>query len=351
MMTLESLHGTTKARPAPRPVATRTERRIALCGSHSASLVDAPWDDPRWEFWGHAASRAWYARPMHRLFDLHLPSCRDPKLRGRALYLKWLQAQTTPIYMQKQYPDIPASVAYPKGRILTEFSYAHRRHYFSNQVAWMIALAITEGVTELALYGVNYSADSEYATQRGSAEYWLGQLDGRGVTVRLPEQCSLLAVPSLLYGYQSHDEVTGALADEYKPRQPKRVITPIEPGQPVKRAQPPAELLAEIAAEEKAHPRPDYARLPDDFEVPPAEAPEVVVATDDGVTRHGQGISVRIHAPGEPGEQVAPGEGMRTWTGHAMDLREIDAQEPSRSLQHPSNGASHVPLSPQEGTV
>ena len=40
---------------------TRTGRKIALCGSHSASLTDAPWTDPSWEFWGHASSRAWYS--------------------------------------------------------------------------------------------------------------------------------------------------------------------------------------------------------------------------------------------------------------------------------------------------
>lgn len=247
----------------PAHTAARTVRKIALFGSHSSSLVDAPWDDPSWERWGHAASRAWYARPMHRLFDLHTPACRDPQIKAvRARYDSWLRKNTVPIYMQKRYPEVPASVAYPKGRILSEFSYAHRRQYFANQVAWMIALAITEGVTHIGLFGVNYSAQSEYATQRGSAEYWLGQLDGRGVIVILPEQCSLLAEPKLLYGYESHDVETGVLRDEYKPKAPERVITPVQPGQKVERAQPPEKLRAEIEAEEKAYPRPEWAVWP-----------------------------------------------------------------------------------------
>lgn len=249
--------------PGPARSATRPVRKIALFGSHSSSLVDAPWDDPSWERWGHAASRAWYSRPMDRYFDLHLPACRDPQKRpGRGRYMAWLQKNTVPILMQKRYAEIPASVAYPRGRILAEFSYAHRRRYFANQAAWMIALAITEGATHVGLFGINYGAQSEYGTQRGSAEYWLGQLDGRGVVVILPDQCSLLAEPSLLYGYESHDAETGVLRDEYR-RKPQPVIQPIAAGAgPVKRAEPPAKLLAEIAEEEAAHPHPPWALGP-----------------------------------------------------------------------------------------
>ena len=61
--------GVTSVKP-PRAV-TRTERKLALCGSHIATLKDAPWNDPSWEFWGHASSHAWYAHPMDRYFDLH----------------------------------------------------------------------------------------------------------------------------------------------------------------------------------------------------------------------------------------------------------------------------------------
>jgi hypothetical protein len=292
--------------PAARPVATRTVRKIALFGSHSSSLADAPWDDPSWEAWGHASSRAWYLRAMDRYFDLHCPACRTPDRRGKALYGKWLSRNTVPIYMQRRYPEIPASVAYPKGRILAEFSYAHRRRYFANHVAWMIALAITEGVTHIGLFGVNYSAQSEYATQRGSAEYWLGQLDGRGINVILPDQCSLLAEPALLYGYESHDEQTGKLRDEYKPKwKPQDAIRPIQPGDTRKPAAPPTSLLAEIAAEEAAHPRPEWALGP------PAE---VLAVHDDGQTHHGEGFSARLVAA-EEGEVIPPGNGMLHWRG------------------------------------
>ena len=62
----------------------------------------------------------------------------------------------------------------------------------------MIALALTEGVTHLALYGCHYSNDSEYAIQRGCAEYWCGVAEGRGVTVCIPPTCDLLNFPEEL---------------------------------------------------------------------------------------------------------------------------------------------------------
>lgn len=243
-------------------VAARTGRKIALCGSHSNSLADAPWDDPSWEFWGHASSRAWYARSMDRYFDLHPRSCWTRGGKKSAAYPKWLAQNTVPIYMQDRYPEVPASVRYPKGRILME--YADARGYFTNHVAWMIALALTEGgVSAIGLFGVNYGTEGEYLKQRGSCEYWLGRAAGAGVRIVLPDQCSLLREPALLYGYESHDETTGSLRDEYRVKKFKTPeITPIKPGSVVKLAEPPEHLKKAIAQEEEDYPRPEWALGP-----------------------------------------------------------------------------------------
>jgi hypothetical protein len=246
----------------PRGGVTRTVRKVALCGSHDSSLADAPWTDPSWEFWGHASSRAWYKRRMDRYFDLHPPACwsRGGKKGVADIYPKWLAQNTTPIYMQKKYPQVPASVEYPKGRILAEFGDA--RPYFTNHAAWMIALALTEGVTAIGVFGINYGTESEYVRQRGSAEYWLGRAAQQGVRIVLPQQCTLLAEPGLLYGYESHDEKTGELKDEYKRKawKPAETIRPIQPGD--KRVEPPAHIQKQIEEEEKEFPRPDWSLGP-----------------------------------------------------------------------------------------
>lgn len=233
-----------------------------MCGSHSASLADAPWDDPSWEFWGHASSRGWYRRQVDRYFDLHPPACWSMGGKKGSSYPKWLARNTVPIYMQKQFEEVPASIEYPRGRILMEFGDA--RPYFTNHVAWMIALAMTEGVSQIGLFGVNYSTEGEYATQRGSAEYWLGRAAERGIRIVLPAQCSLLAEPALLYGYESHDNKTGLLKPQYKAKvfKPQETIRPIAPGEVVKLAVPPKEIQAAIEAEEKEFPRPDWALGP-----------------------------------------------------------------------------------------
>jgi hypothetical protein len=199
---------------------------------------------------------------MDRYFDLHVRACWTRGGKKGARYPKWLAGNMTPIYMQEHYPDVPASIKYPKGRILMEF--ADARGYFTNQVAWMIALALTEGVSTIGLFGVNYSTESEYQRQRGSAEYWLGRASGMGVRVVLPEQCTLLHDPALLYGYESHDATTGILVPEYKRKEwkPAETIRPVVEGEVVERAEAPKHLHALIAQEEAEEPRPEWSLGP-----------------------------------------------------------------------------------------
>lgn len=258
MMVLKPFAGDSLAK---RSTPTRTGRKIALCGSHLDSLRDAPWDDPSWEFWGHACSRHYYRHEMDRYFDLHPKACWI-RAGKTAQYPVWLGRNMVPIYMQKKYGEVPASVEFPKGRILAEFSDC--RPYFTNQVAWMIALAMTEGVSAIGLFGVNYGIESEYLRQRGSCEFWLGRAVERGIRIVLPAQSSLLADPLPLYGYDSHDEVTGKLKPEYavKTFKPGETITALEPGQTFKRAEPPADVRKLIAQEEEDFPRPEWALGP-----------------------------------------------------------------------------------------
>lgn len=226
-----------------------SSRKIALFGSHGSSLEDAPWDDPTWERWGHASAYRYYARPMHRYFDLHPKSVWTRPPKGTK-YLEWLGSNTVPIYMQERYAEVPASIKYPKGRVLQE--YGSPRPYFTNQVAWMIALALTEGVTTIGMWGVNYSARSEYIMQRGCAEYWLGRAAAQGVQIVLPAQCTLLGEPTGLYGYESHDETSGKLHNDYRKKQTMYLVTPeTQAKQP---AIPPEELAEKIAKEEEERP-------------------------------------------------------------------------------------------------
>ena len=231
-------------------------RKIALLGSHH-SLEFAPWHDPSWELWGHASSRFYYQREPEVYFDLHRRECWE-MAHKQDRYMKWLKKNIVPIYMQEVSEDVPASIRYPRERIFAEY-----RGYFTCHAAYMIALALSEGVTHLGLYGINYSADSEYATQRGSCEYWLGLAEGRGVNVVLPSRNTLLNSPPLLYGYESHDE-KGRLVECYRPKRATVevagkpiAITLLAPGELVPNPpSPPTDLAArELLADRERKPK------------------------------------------------------------------------------------------------
>jgi hypothetical protein len=111
------------------------------------------------------------------------------------------------------WDKVPMAVRYPIERVLQEF-----RAYFTNHPAYMIALALQEGVETIGVFGCQYAADTEHSTQRGSLEYWLGRAEQAGVDVILPvKQNSVLAFPSKLYGYESHD-AKGKLCGDYVPK-------------------------------------------------------------------------------------------------------------------------------------
>ncbi len=184
-------------------------RKIALIGAFE-TFPDAPWQDETWETWAHGSVFAMCQKigvEPTRYFDLH--HLYDRNIPKVTRYLNWLHTQQTPIFMQQRYPEVPAAVEYPKERVLAEF-----RSYIANHVGWMIALALTEGVSHLGFWGITYGHDTERATQRGSCEYWMGLAEGRGVQLVLPKRCNLLRMPPQLYGYESHPN--GKLAPEYQ---------------------------------------------------------------------------------------------------------------------------------------
>lgn len=170
--------------------------KVCLIGS-AATVLDAPWQDRSWTIWAHSSAQG--IPRCDRWFDLHPKRIWHRRKPWCPTYPAWLRALRTPIYMQTHDPTIPASVAYPKARILAEFG-----PYFTSQTAWMIALALTEGVTHLSLYGIHYDLAGERRWQRAGCEWMLGIAFGRGVTLCLPPGSPLLADPPYLYGYESH---------------------------------------------------------------------------------------------------------------------------------------------------
>lgn len=179
----------------PRVVGPGRLRKVALIGS-ADSIRDAPWSDPSWEIWAHTSS--WkFCQRVDRWFELHDETRVNERKAWHPDYHSWLKTVTVPVYMQRKVKGIRASVTYPKARALAEFP-----HYFTSQAAWMVALALMEGVTHLGFFGIHYGYLTEYAAQRAGCEFWMGVAVGRGVQLVVPERSPLLKEPPALYGYE-----------------------------------------------------------------------------------------------------------------------------------------------------
>lgn len=172
-------------------------RKIALIGS-ADTIQFAPWYDTSWEIWAHATTNA-FCKRVDRYFDLHPWDWITTKpIPG---YVDWLKGLRTPIYMQRVLKDVSASLRYPRERVLAEYP-----RYFTSHVAWMIALALSEGVTHLGFYGIHYALDEEHKKQRAGCEFWMGIAVGKGVQIVNPPGSPLLREPGWLYGYESHTD-------------------------------------------------------------------------------------------------------------------------------------------------
>lgn len=91
--------------------------------------------------------------------------------------------------------------SYPLDEIIAKFG----SRYFTNSISYMIAYALLKGAKEIGLYGVDMEPDSEWAFERPSVAYWIGQAEARGVKVT---SSSNLTSPVFLYGY---DDPSGIL--------------------------------------------------------------------------------------------------------------------------------------------
>ena len=173
--------------------------RIALLGAMPSRTL-APLEDPTWEVWslnrilpldvqGRFRSDRW--------FELHPWSAQDDA------DIAWLRENPVPCYTLDSWPWIPHSVRFPVERIHAAFP----RRYYTCTFAFQIALALIEGVQEIGLWGVDLPLGSprERTVERACVEYWLGVAEGRGVTITLPEDCTMLWRP-WLYGYDYYQE-------------------------------------------------------------------------------------------------------------------------------------------------
>lgn len=196
-----------------RPPYFRT-KKLALLGN-TPSLAFTPWHDGTWTLAAHPCCRPKCQREPDWYFDLHRPECFRTGKHWNRDYHGWLKRLQTPIFMQEAWPEIPMAVRYPLELVDASFATSVTGQLFAtNHCAYLIALAMLEGVEQIGLFGCQY-AGGERGTQRESLIYWIARFEQYGGRVVVPRKHNSIMVRRL-YGYDSHDE-HGKLIPEYRP--------------------------------------------------------------------------------------------------------------------------------------
>ena len=180
-----------------------SERRIAIIGT-APTWTSTPWDDPTLEIWCLNDMHVLHPPRADRWFDLHpmdkmFFANKQKKIHPHQVpagyfvrpegHLETLRQMTIPVYV----PDAaalgsPSAVTFPREDVEKAIG-----PYFASSPAWMVGLALLEGVTELHIYGIHLATEWEYLKQKPNMTFLLGLAAGRGVKIVTPKGSPLLA--------------------------------------------------------------------------------------------------------------------------------------------------------------
>lgn len=191
--------------PAPAPVAAPL--KIALIGTAPSSRMLAPFNDPSWKIWACSPGNMNSLPRVDVWFELHSNLLWPEHESYGKPYIEWLKQQKFPIYMQDRWPTaegqmvplksiVPNAVSFPKNEMVEEFGDS----FFTSSFAWMMALAISQGASEIALYGIDMASRDEYIRQRPGFFFFRYQAEKRGIKVSAPHESDIMQSPAL-YAY------------------------------------------------------------------------------------------------------------------------------------------------------
>jgi len=168
-------------------------KKIALLGTAASSVNLAPYNDLSWEIWGCSTGTMTMPRISQR-FELHRWDPTD-QTRFAQAYVDYLRRYDGPIWMAKEYEDIPGCVVLPWQYLIRKYS----PYFFTSSIAWMFAMAIEQNPEEIALYGIDMAAATEYKDQRMGLQYFGMLAKSKGIKVYAPPEADVFA-PAPLYG-------------------------------------------------------------------------------------------------------------------------------------------------------
>ena len=168
--------------------------KVALVGTAPSSRMLAPFNDPTWQIWGCSPGNMNVLPRVDLWFEIHGNLLWPENRHYGEPYLKWLNEQTFPIYMQNQM-FVPRAMSLPVRELVAEFG----PYFFTSSFAWMMAVAMQQGAKEIALFGIDMASRDEYIIQRPGAYYFFMEGNKRGIKMMAPYESDIMQPPGL-YG-------------------------------------------------------------------------------------------------------------------------------------------------------
>lgn len=177
------------------PRQPKPELKIALVGTAPSSRMLAPVNDLSWKIWVCSPGNMNLFSRVDAWFELHKNLHWPEHAAYGPAYIEWLKKQTFPIYTQ-DHEYLDNSLIFPKDELVAEFGDS----FFTSSFAWMMAFALKQGATEIALFGIDMASREEYILQRPGFFFFKHIAELRGVKVSAPHESDIMQPPGL-YGY------------------------------------------------------------------------------------------------------------------------------------------------------
>jgi len=150
----------------------------------------------------YPCDRIFMLDPASRFFDTN-DAGKQTKVMCRVL-----EQTETPVYTCELDPRIKNPVMYP----VEEVCNATKCAYLNNTVAYALAYAVAEEVSDLHLYGIDFTHKAVNFAEAGRAccEFWLAIAVSKGIKLHIANSSSLLdtnvSEDQKLYGYHRLDD-------------------------------------------------------------------------------------------------------------------------------------------------
>jgi hypothetical protein len=175
-------------------------RKVGILGRCDNTRKEAPTHDKSWEMWGLAWDMAFVGA---RHYEIHTPpSWTNGTISDRMNYPDWLQSiadcNGEDLWLQDTY--IENAKVFPLDDI-RKIPYlclpGTNEPYLESSIAWMIVHAFLEKIEKIGIWGVDLTAEDEWAYQRPNMAYLIGVCRAKGMRILIPEACALYELKEL----------------------------------------------------------------------------------------------------------------------------------------------------------